>query len=151
MLELIEVPELAGVRGIYEIWPSDAAELATGARRRLTELGVHSLPNDDEAKALATCPSLPELTTLGIRLGDETHVWLAKAPVLGRIQRLIVDNANGLGELVAACAKLGGPLREIVVSGEYTGPVFGAPEWGFRILRDVAPGPYTRVIGSYTP
>jgi hypothetical protein len=151
VLELIEVPALAGVRGVYEIRSSEAAELATGARRPLAELGVHTPPTGDEVEALGSCPSLPDLTTLGMRLWDDTHVWLARAPVLRRVQRLIVDNDKGLGELVAACAKLGGPLREIVVSDDYKGPLCGAPGWRFRILRDAAPGPFTRVLGSYAP
>jgi hypothetical protein len=63
---------------------------------------------------------------------------------------LIVDDAKEVGPLVAACAKIGGPLREIVVSEGY-GAMFGAPGWRFRILRDAAPGPFTRVVGWYFP
>jgi hypothetical protein len=151
VIELIDLPELAMVRGLYEMFPWEAANLATGARQRFTELGVDYPVYNDHASALANCPSLPDLKTLGVRLAPESHVWLSSAPILHRIQRLIVDNESGLGEIVAACAKVGGPLREIVVSDGYKGPLYGAPGWRFRILRDTAPGPFTRVVGSYVP
>ena len=153
VIDLVDRPELVSLRAVYEVSLENATRLATGPERPLTELGVGFADGEDHGAALATCSSLPALTTLGLHLSTDPHTWLAEAPVMRRIRRLVVglDFGYALSAFTAfvdTCVRRPEPLREILVRTG-AGPLFGASSWTLRLMRDRAPGPFTRVVGRY--
>jgi hypothetical protein len=91
---------------------------------------------------------LPKLRTLAIELRDDTVKWLVEAPVLRRIERLVVSGNGDLAKLLPALAAIKGPLREVVIATG-AGLPSNAEEWTLRLERDGATGPFTRLRGSY--
>lgn len=146
--DLVDRPELANVRAVYELWSSDAAAFASGPQRPWTELGTSAV-SKQEQDALGTCSALPQLTTLALWIDTATIPWITSAPVFKRIERLIVQESNGFDQLLEAIIDMSGP-RELVLA-THRGPLFAPNAWTLRFLRDRAPGPFTRIIGRYTP
>lgn len=145
--DLIDRPELANVRAVYELRSAAAVAFATGTPRPWTELGLFDTVSTSEHDALGTCSALPDLTTLALWIDAATIPWIASAPVFRRLQRLIVLENSGFDQLLAAAVDLPG-IRELVLC-THRGPLFAANEWTLRFQRDRAPGPFTRIRGHY--
>jgi uncharacterized protein (TIGR02996 family) len=145
---VIDRPELVSLRAVECDEPA-AVAIAGGRKRRFTELTVHiDRGESPDRAALAACKALPELRTLGVTLTRESAEWLAKSPVLERIDRLVVKVVADLRRFLAAVAKAKGTLRELVIT---TGRgQFATPEsWILTLRRETAPGPFTSLVARY--
>lgn len=143
--ELIDRPELRSLREVRVTFPT-AAELATGPVREHIEAlhwqtGWHAPPPLDP---VTRCDSLPKLVEVGFDTNDEAGhaAWIASAPVVERLQRLVVH--NHWTAYLEAAARRSGSLREIEIDLQR---VDRRDEgWRFLLQRDAAPGPFTRLI-----
>ena len=145
-LELLD--RLASLRAIHQVTEATASTIASGPRRALTELSFESdrfADGPGRDHPIATCDALPELRVLGLTVLRTTLAWLAEAPVLDRIERLVVGVGDHVTALLEAVARHPGSLRELeLVAGARS--LHDGTGWSVVLRRDSAPGPFTRCI-----
>ncbi|MBA3540424.1 MAG: hypothetical protein H0T79_12505, partial [Deltaproteobacteria bacterium] len=77
------------------------------------------------------------------------RAWFAEAPVLERIERLVVRVKDNLTEMLEALALRGGALREVELVALDRGSLTDDAGWHFRLRREVAPGPFVSLIARH--
>ncbi|MCW5803547.1 MAG: hypothetical protein KIT31_14285, partial [Deltaproteobacteria bacterium] len=106
-------------------------------------------PPEGSASRLAVAEGLPQLRELAVSLDRRLPAWLARAPVLERIERLTVRVRDGLGPLLEAIARRGGALRELVLVGRGAYGMLEEAGWRIVLRRERAPGPFSWVTARF--
>ncbi|HEU0037554.1 MAG TPA: TIGR02996 domain-containing protein [Kofleriaceae bacterium] len=150
--EIVDWPQLAGLRAVHDLPVLHAARIARGPRRPLVELGWRMEQWTRRQRApLGTCKALPKLRLIGIRDADgDTLEWLPGTPVMKRIECVRLYRRNPLRPFLEAVARLGGRLRRLELT---RGDVVGTSTagWWLVLERDEAPGPFTRAVARFRP
>ncbi|MEO8698464.1 MAG: TIGR02996 domain-containing protein [Kofleriaceae bacterium] len=148
VLALSARPELANLREIHGLDDVAARQLAGGPPRALREL-TWILNSPDPDSPLAVCEGLPELQTIGFTVVGNLPEWFAEAPVLARVERLVMrvsQHVTGVLELVAARA---GRLRTLELVTRSRGSLADDAGWRVVLTRESAPGPFTGLAARY--
>ena len=154
LLALFDRPELHAVQAVHGLTELNAAAVAAGARRTLTELSWedrYDSPTIGRDHALATCDAFPELTTIGMLIGNARRLraWFAEAPVVECITRLVVRVKENLDEMLELLATRGGALREIELLSLDRGALTDETGWRFRLRRETAPEPFVSLVARH--
>jgi hypothetical protein len=107
---LLGAPSLISLRALHGLDEETAVVLATGPWLALTELGFSARSHDEPPREhpFAVCRALPDLRVLAVSSPrPDTGAWLAGAPVLGQLDRLVIhfDEYTPPAALVQALAE----------------------------------------------